>query len=478
MMRSIGIVLVISSALTFSAWAGGQTEGSSQSATQPAGGKTLINQLDPTYQYPTGPVKVVLWDFWEGERPLRTQYERKVAGQYETIHPNVSIDIVGIPVTDYQTKYKVALNSGTGPDILLDGVTDMGNFGWNKQTDAPKFGHAVPDWLLTYMKKVLRPAALRGGAIESPDTGKLIYLGVCQQADGGLYLYYNRDFFDQAGISAPPSTTSELIDDAKKLTQRSSDGKITREGFAVRFRGGWNVGFKAYPIFWAFVDGTKPFLFSNDYRNTPIDDSAHIEAISKYASLISDLKVASPLLPDADEAMLTGLAAMSFRESFFWQQLTQKAPQYKFGVAPVPNGAPPWGTNVVGTNFGPEESLMAVSNDESKVNIDFDIMAQIQLVPENDLEMAKRQGITPLLAANMDSDYARNLPVAQAEAVYEKRPTMVIGVSPYGNTAQVQSIFGKAMETILNQNADPAATIKTAAQDIRKVISDSMAASN
>lgn len=457
-------------------WAGGQKEAGAPASAKPGATGTLINQLDPGFAFPADQTKLVMWDFWEGERPLRTEYERTLADQYHAIHPTVSVEIVGIPTTDYQTKYRVALSSGTGPDIILDGVTDIADFGWDAQTDQPKYGHAVPDWLLPYMQKVLRPAALIGGTLQSPKTGKTVYWGICQQADGGLYLYYNKTYFDAAGISGPPTTTAELVADAKRLTTYSSDGRITREGLALRYRGGWNVAFKAYPILWAFVDGTNPFLFTKDYRDTNIDDPAHINAVAKYQSLIRDLKVSSPLLPDADESMLTGLAAMSFRESFFWQQLTQKAPQFKFGVAPAPNGAAPWGTNTVGTNFGPEESLMAVTTDPKKVDLAFDFMAYIQLVPEHDLEMAKRQAITPLMEQNMDSDYAKGLPVAIAAQEYGKRPIMKVGQSPYGNTAQVQSIFGKTMETVLNEGVDPAGALKSAAADIRKVIASSISA--
>ncbi|TMJ94156.1 MAG: extracellular solute-binding protein, partial [Actinobacteria bacterium] len=39
-------------------------------------------------------------------------------------------------------------------------------------------------------------------------------------------LYYNKALFRQAGISGPPKTMSELAADAKKLTQKNSDGSL------------------------------------------------------------------------------------------------------------------------------------------------------------------------------------------------------------------------------------------------------------
>ena len=44
-------------------------------------------------------------------------------------------------------------------------------------------------------------------------------------------LYYNKDLLAKAGIKEPPKTFDELAADAKKLTQRSSDGTIEVAGY-------------------------------------------------------------------------------------------------------------------------------------------------------------------------------------------------------------------------------------------------------
>ena len=44
-------------------------------------------------------------------------------------------------------------------------------------------------------------------------------------------LYYNKDLFAKAGITSPPKTMTELMDDAKKLTVRNPDGSIKVAGF-------------------------------------------------------------------------------------------------------------------------------------------------------------------------------------------------------------------------------------------------------
>src|SRR5207247_9249962 len=44
-------------------------------------------------------------------------------------------------------------------------------------------------------------------------------------------LYYNTDLLKKHGISAPPKTTAELADMAKKLTEYNPDGSIKVAGF-------------------------------------------------------------------------------------------------------------------------------------------------------------------------------------------------------------------------------------------------------
>jgi ABC-type glycerol-3-phosphate transport system substrate-binding protein len=462
-------------AFPFTSWAGGQTE--SARAATPLQGRTLIESLNPDFKFPADPVKLVMWDFWEGERPLRVQYERKLATEYQALHPNVSISIVGIPSSGFQTKYRTALASGTGPDIGVVGIGDLVDWGWNKQKDQPQYGYPVPDWLLPHMKKVLRPGALLEGSIESPQTGKRVYLGVIAQADGGLYLYYNRTFFDEAGLQGPPETTREMVDYARKLSKYTPQGDLSRQGFAIRFRGGWNVAYKAYPFLWAFTDGTRDFLFTDDYLDTRIDNPLTVSAIESYQSFVTTLKISSPLLPEADESMLSGLGAMSFRESFFWGLVTQKAPQFKFGVAPAPNGESPYGTHKVGTDFGPHEVMIPLVTDPRKVDVAYDFAAYIQLVPEHDLEMSRVQGIVPLMTANLSSEYAINLPMAKAMALVETRPMMNVALSPYGVTNEARTILGKAMETIVGQAANVNDAIKAAAAQVRSAIKSGVEAS-
>ena len=49
-------------------------------------------------------------------------------------------------------------------------------------------------------------------------------------------LYYNKDMFAAKGITSPPKTTSELLEDTKKLTECNADGSIKVAGFLPSMR--------------------------------------------------------------------------------------------------------------------------------------------------------------------------------------------------------------------------------------------------
>jgi multiple sugar transport system substrate-binding protein len=79
-------------------------------------------------------------------------------------------------------------------------------------------------------------------------------------------LYYNTDLLKKHGISAPPKTTAELADMAKKLTEYNPDGSIKVAGFMplVGFYGSTtaNTLSHAYGAKW-YDENLKPTLTSD-----------------------------------------------------------------------------------------------------------------------------------------------------------------------------------------------------------------------
>jgi len=166
------------------------------------------------------PVTLTVWHPWT-VKSEKEGFATAVAG-FEEKYPWITLDIVTFPNSDEfdQTLIK-NINAGTPPDVAISfGPDYVGKY-------------ASDDlWqdLKPYMDKtgfnmdVFAPAALSYTAYE----GKQVALPVLTDAYG---LYYNKDMFAKAGITEPPKTMSELMDDAKKLTVKNKDGSIDIAGF-------------------------------------------------------------------------------------------------------------------------------------------------------------------------------------------------------------------------------------------------------
>lgn len=115
------------------------------------------------------------------------------------------------------------INAGNPPDVAQSfGVDNVGLFcNTGAWTDLQSWIDG-PDGIDT--AATFPPAALTYTSFD----GKQCALPFMTDAFG---LYFNTNYFEQAGITAPPATTDELMADAKELTTFNADGSIEVAGF-------------------------------------------------------------------------------------------------------------------------------------------------------------------------------------------------------------------------------------------------------
>jgi multiple sugar transport system substrate-binding protein len=163
----------------------------------------------------TKPVTLTVWSGFS-ERELKIW--NNVLSGFHQLHPAVKIKSQGAVDNN---KIVAAIRGGNPPDVALSFETDKtGAFcssgGWIDLTPYIQRDHIdisqFPPAVQNYTKFGDKRCAL-------PDLADV------------YGLYYNKQMFKQAGISSPPKTFSELAADAKKLTQRNSDGSIKVAGF-------------------------------------------------------------------------------------------------------------------------------------------------------------------------------------------------------------------------------------------------------
>jgi multiple sugar transport system substrate-binding protein len=163
----------------------------------------------------TKPVTLTVWSgFTERELGI---WNNVLAG-FHKLHPAVKIKSVGAVDNN---KIVAAIRGGNPPDVALSFETDKtGAFcssgGWIDLTPYIQRDHVdisqFPTAVQNYTKFGDKRCAM-------PDLADV------------YGLYYNKPMLQAAGISSPPKSFSELAADAKKLTQRNSDGSIKVAGF-------------------------------------------------------------------------------------------------------------------------------------------------------------------------------------------------------------------------------------------------------
>jgi multiple sugar transport system substrate-binding protein len=161
------------------------------------------------------PVTLQIWGAWTG-RELE-QFNKIFDGFHEK-YPWLTVESKG-GVND--PKILAAISSGTPPDVVLSFTLDsVGKFcesgAWE---DLNPFIEQSGFDVTQFPASVEAYTSFAGSRCAFP---------FLTDAYG---LYYNTDMFDEAGITDPPTTLTELQEDAKALTVFGNDGEIERAGF-------------------------------------------------------------------------------------------------------------------------------------------------------------------------------------------------------------------------------------------------------
>jgi multiple sugar transport system substrate-binding protein len=215
----------------------------------------------------------------------------RVIALFQERHPDIAVVQENIPNAEWMSKVTAAAVSGSMPDtamITADRALDMVNMGGpidltERIRGWEKFGQ--------YPEKTWEGITVNG---------KLYGLPCFTFVD---WMYYRKDWFDEAGIAGPPKTMLEMAEIAAKLT----DPAKNRYGFGLR--GGAGGQSLVVDVFLAFgnkiVQDGKPAM----------DRQKTIDALAWYTGLYTERKVCPPSAPNDSyrqimEGFKTGQTAM------------------------------------------------------------------------------------------------------------------------------------------------------------------------
>ncbi|UCF94153.1 MAG: extracellular solute-binding protein [Desulfobacterales bacterium] len=254
-----------------------------------------------------------------------------VKEKFEKKYPDIKVEILTFSLRDFEAKLASAMPTGAGPDLL-----------------------ALHDFLFPryYDNGYLEPLPPEFAAIANdPTKMNPTYTAIVTregQAYGMPYwtgrstLFYNLDYFQEAGLTRPPDTVDELWQYAEKLVKKDTDGNIERAGITMRLTGP-SGGIQKFGYLYYQMAGEQIFELGQKpgtVRVTLKDnmDVAVQALLDRINHLHGDRKVDDWTLKHDAQGFASGVAAMLLRETWAIAFIKKNGPNINFNTAPMPKG--------------------------------------------------------------------------------------------------------------------------------------------
>jgi multiple sugar transport system substrate-binding protein len=265
------VALLASAALIFSAFSGCSGGSAQSGAASSSAGSAAASS--------SGTVTINYYGGWTGADLDKMTALVKDFNDSQTA---VKVNFTSQQWSQMFTKFLADYQAGATPDVVAMHTFEMGQF--------VKMG-------------VLDNQAVKDMGLKESDYIKTAW-------DGSLYggqqygvpldvnmhaLYYNKDLFKKAGISAAPATKDELIADAQKLTLDSSGKNASESGFDASNIKQYGFGFlqnhHTFYQMYALMNQMGYNPFTSDMTTLSLDTSKTTPAIQYLEDLVHKYKV-------------------------------------------------------------------------------------------------------------------------------------------------------------------------------------------
>ncbi len=225
---------------------------------------------------------------------------------------------------DEQTKLQISVISGSGPDVFDIGTTFV-------PTAQSTTGFSVltnQDWQAVggedrFFKQQLTMAG------SSPSQSIAVPFVMRPFA-----MVYNKELFKKADITAPPTTWSEFVQDAQKMTDASA-GVYGAEMDPSDTTDPWK-------IWWMFAEQLGGNLISPDLKTAQLNSPQVVQAVQFWFDWVTQYKIVNPnsmawKTGDATQAFASGKVGMMIMTTpTITPTLQKSAVAGKYAFAPMP----------------------------------------------------------------------------------------------------------------------------------------------
>lgn len=229
-----------------------------------------------------------------------------------------------IPINTYENELMDALASGNGPDIFLINNAWMPRF---EDKVAPAPNNVISEQL--FRNNFL-------DVVESDFIGKKGEIYGAPLSVDSLALYYNKDLFNAAGITAPPTTWSELMDDSKKITKIDDVSEIKKSGIAMGTVENINRSTDIIDLLMLQNGAQLPTKNSISYKPDFNIGKNVLEFYTQFSRFSSPAYSWNKQLHYSIDAFSEGDLGMMLNYSWQINTIKSKNAKLNFGVAPIP----------------------------------------------------------------------------------------------------------------------------------------------
>jgi multiple sugar transport system substrate-binding protein len=339
---------------------------------------------------PTSPVTVT-FSSWVGSDPTM----KKMAADFHKLHPNITIQFQNVSADNASQKLTTQIAGGNPPDVAYVDASNTSDFASrgalvNLDNYISRSSIVKPDdYVPAFKDFVTYNKSMYGLPVDGESTG----------------LFYRKDLFAAAGITAPPKTWDEFEADAKKLTVPAKK-QYGYEVFAPEAAYYW------YP--WLYQAGGD--LLSADGKDVTFDSPEAQKAADFYVNLAkySPPDYLNSNSYDGRVAFAQGKVAMYMAGSWLAGTLHSENPQIddKWSTAPLPDGAAGCKTTIAGDSL----IELAASKHPDAAWLWIEYLSQPKILADWTYKSANGTELPPLKSLLDSPDLAKTKPVLKGFA--------------------------------------------------------------
>ncbi|MET9622174.1 ABC transporter substrate-binding protein [Streptomyces sp. NPDC006464] len=274
---------------------------------------------------PAAKTTITFWHGWSA--PAEVKAIQDNVDRFEKSHPNITVKVVG-NINDDKLNQALRAGGSNGPDVVSSFTTaNVGKFcASGALADLKPFLEKDKVDLDKTFPKVLQEY--------TQFEGKRCSLPLLSDAYG---LYYNKDAFEAAGITAPPRTWTEFAQVAKKLTKPKGDS-YEQLGFMPNYLG-YETVVSHYMSQWnhryfdaqgrSNVAADPAFAEMMTYQKSLVDGLGGFAKLDKYRTTFGDEW-------GAKHPFHTGQVAMQLDGEWRLNFIKDAKVGFEVGVAPLP----------------------------------------------------------------------------------------------------------------------------------------------